>query len=114
MTQPSEIEKELLKYFWPQPYPQHSKPTQVIFSNGLTISDNDKEHKMFVIPFHTFKVVIDTLITQSEKQAEIRGRIDELALVRHLWHMRNDKDFAKDMNNELEQLESELKQLNNN
>lgn len=52
----------LLEYFWPHPYPQHKPPTQVTFSNGLPTSDNDREHLVFVVPYHTFKTAINALM----------------------------------------------------
>jgi hypothetical protein len=59
-----------------------------------------------------FRKTIQELIAKSEKQADIRGRKDEL---RHLIGDRHiEQDIVIVAAHRISQLESELKQLNNN
>lgn len=74
---------ELLKYFWPFPYPEHLPPFEVIFSNGLPESDNDTDHMVFQIPFSTFKTAVEALIAQSRQELLKRIELPELKNTKH-------------------------------
>ncbi len=66
----SDIDDELLKYFWPHPYPSSHPPLEVMFSNGLPTSNNDTVHKVLSVPYGTFEQAIKDLIRDA--------KIDEL------------------------------------
>jgi hypothetical protein len=75
MTTPSQHSvDELLKYFWPYPYPQHLPPTTVTFHNGLPLDNNDTDHMLFQMSYNTFRTAIE-----AEKRAyALEARIEEL------------------------------------
>jgi hypothetical protein len=69
----SNYSKDLLKYFWPFPYPEHLPPNQVVFSNGLPESDHDPDHMIFQMAYsHLIAAIQD--IVESERST----LIDEL------------------------------------
>ena len=72
---------ELLKYFWPHPYPKSHPPTQVTFNNGLPESDRDRIHMWSSVSWHVFKTAVEAEVTR--KQLELLERLENPQLTLH-------------------------------
>lgn len=67
MKSNTELQNQLLEYFWPTPYPRHMPPIEVVFSNDIPKGDRDTDHMSFQISFSMFKLSIEHLIQDHDK-----------------------------------------------